>query len=610
MCGIAGYFGSCQIPQSNIEACLTLMNHRGPDFATHKQWTNTTGNNILLLHTRLSIIDLDPRANQPFNYNDKWIALNGELYNYVERREDLTARGCSFRTSSDTEVLLQAIDHDGWGILDWCEGMWAFAVYNESEGSLSLCRDRFGEKPLYIYHDETGLYFGSEVKFIIALLGHNLEVNIDQIYRYLINGYRSLYKYGATFFKGLTELPSSALLHIMPDGSEKTETYWKLDYRPDDSMTYDEAVDGVRKRLIRSLEMRLRSDVPLAFCMSGGVDSNSLISIAKQVFGYDVHGFTIVNTDSRYEENDMVDCVISELKIKHTPIPLNTKDFLKNLRRLIQEHDAPIYTISYYTHWLLMESIAEHGYRVSVSGTAGDELFSGYFDHHLMYLYDIRNDSSHPSARKSWEKYILPIVRNPCLQDPDRFIKTPGFRDHLYLDADEFRKYLVHGWNEPFSEENFTDDLLRNRMLNELFIEVIPVILHEDDLNAMFFSIENRSPFLDRELAEFCNKIPSKYLIRDGIAKIILRDAMRGIVPDKIVDNRRKVGFNAPIFDLLDVHDPQVRDTVFSPSPIYNIIRKETIEELFTREKLSNSESKFLFNFLNAKIFLEEFDIN
>ena len=341
--------------------------------------------------------------------------------------------------------------------------------------------------------------------------------------------------------------------------------------------------------------------------MSGGVDSNSLISIAKKVFHYDVHGFTITNTDSRYDEKDMVDCVIADLKIKHTSIPLNTAQFLEKLRRLVRQHDAPVYTISYYIHWLLMESIAEHGYRVSVSGTAGDELFSGYFDHQLMYLYDVRNDPVYSSAKESWEKYIRPIVRNPFLSDPERFMKTPDFRDHLYLDADKFRKFLKIDWKEPFYEEQFTDDLLRNRMLNELLREVIPPVLHEDDLNAMFFSIENRSPFLDRELAEFCYRIPSRFLIRDGIAKIILRDAVRGIVPDKIVDNRTKIGFNAPIFDLLDVNDPQVRDAVLAKSPIYNYVRRDKINELMKKPYLENHESLFLFYFLCAKFFFEEF---
>lgn len=608
MCGIAGYFGKKVIPRENIQNCLRSMNHRGPDNAAYHEWINHEGQNTYLLHTRLSIIDLDPRSNQPFNVNKKWIVLNGELYNYLERKKELLSENIPFTTTSDTEVLLQSIDHFGWDILDKCEGMWAFAVFDEADGSLTLCRDRFGEKPLYYFRDNEGIYFASEVKCIAALGGiKSLEVNYSHIYRYLVNGYKSLYKSGNSFFKGLREIPPATVLRFHQDGSYNEKTYWSLKYQPNESMTYEDAVAGVRERLIRSVELRLRSDVPLAFCMSGGVDSNSLICIAKRIFGYDVHGFTITNTDSRYEESEMVDCVVSELHIKHTSVPLNTKDFLKKLRTLIRHHDAPVYTISYYIHWLLMKSIADNNYRVSVSGTAGDELFTGYYDHHLMFLSDICDEPAFGSAKKSWEKYIQPIVQNPYLKDPDRFINDPRFRDHIFLDADTFKEYLWNKWDESFTEEKFSEDLLRNRMLNELFHEVIPIILHEDDLNAMFFSIENRSPFLDRELAEFCYRIPSRYLIRDGIAKIVLRDAMRGIVPDKVIDNRRKVGFNAPVYDLLDVHDPEVREAILSRSPIYNHVRREKIQELMQKKYLENHESKFLFSFLCAKIFLEEY---
>lgn len=607
MCGIAGYYGFKRFDNNQIEYCQSLMKRRGPDTQSFKHWEQDTGKHVYLLHSRLSIIDLDHRSDQPFQIGSHWMVLNGELYNYRELKEDLKADKVSFHTESDTEVFLSALSYWGDKALDRCEGMWAFAVYDESDGSISLCRDRFGEKPLYLYRDETGIYFGSEVKFIVALIGHKLKINYDHLFRYLVNGYKALYKGDDTFFKGLTELPPSTVLRLCADGTEEEKKYWSLRYQPDELMTYDEAVAGVRKRLIRSVDIRLRSDVPLAFCMSGGVDSNSLISIAKQIFGYDVHGFTITNTDLRYEESEMVDCAVSKLKILHTPIPLNTKDFLVNLRSLVRQHDAPVYTISYYIHWLLMVSIADYGYKVSVSGTAGDELFTGYYDHHLMYLYDMWNDPLHQSAKKAWEDHIRPLVRNPFLSDPDLFINDPDFRDHIFLDADDFGRYLKSEWKEPFYEEEFTGDLLRNRMLNELLREVIPVILHEDDLNAMFFSIENRSPFLDRDLAEFCYRIPSRYLIRDGITKIILRDAMRGIVPDKIIDNRRKVGFNAPILDLLDIHNPHVREVILSKSPIYNHIRREKIEELLQKNYLANHESKFLFNFLCAKLFLEEF---
>lgn len=608
MCGIAGYVGDREIPLECIQACLDLMRRRGPDHAAYERFTNAAGRNTYLLFSRLSIIDLDERANQPFHVNGKTIIFNGELYNYLEVRAGLGQRAESLRTTSDTEVFLSAIDEFGWGVLDKCEGMWAFAVHDETDGSLTLSRDRFGEKPLYLYRDESGLYFGSEVKFIITLLRRRLEVNIDHLYRYMVNGYKALYKDGHTFFMGLSELASATLLRLEANGEETRSVYWKPGYTPQEGLTYEQVVAGARERLIHSVELRLRADVPLAFCMSGGVDSNSLISIARRIFDYDVHGFTIVNTDSRYDESDMVACTVAELGVRHTPIPVDTSEFLSKLRELVHYHDAPVYTITYYAHWLLQESIHQHGYRISISGTAADELFTGYYDHHLAYLYEVRGDPQlHAASVKAWVKHIRPIVRNPYLADPDLFIRNPGFRDHIFLDANDFAGYLTHFWDEPFTETKFTDSLLRNRMMNEMFHEAVPVILHEDDLNAMYYSIENRSPFLDRELFEFCYSIPSCYLIRDGRAKAVLRDAMHGIVPDSIIENRRKVGFNAPIFSFLDVHAPAVHSYLLDDSPIYDHVRRDRIEALISKPDLPNSESKFLFYFLCSKMFLEEF---
>lgn len=610
MCGIAGYFGTQDISEERVQTCLQLMGQRGPDQAEYRRFANGAGRNAYLLFSRLAIIDLDERANQPLNFENKWIVFNGEMYNYLERRAELSAKGVSFRTVSDTEVMLKAIHHDGLNVLDKCEGMWAFALYDEKNGSLTLCRDRFGEKPLYLYKDSTGLYFGSEIKFIVALLGRKLEVNYDHLYRYLVNGYKALYKGGHEFFKGITELSKGSTLSITNNGSEELKKYWTPRIQQDEGMSYEKAVQGTRERLIRSVELRLRADVPLAFCMSGGVDSNSLISIAKRVFNYDVHGFTIVNTDARYEEQDMVEQAVKELGIRHTPIEVDTSDFLGKLRKLVRYHDAPVYTISYYAHWMLAESIHNDGYRISVSGTAADELFTGYYDHHLAYLYEIRNDPAlHALSLKAWQAHVKPIVRNPFLSDADLFINDAEFRDHIYLDAEGLASNLTVNWSEPFKEEIYTSSLLRNRMLNEMFHEAVPVILHEDDLNSMYYSVENRSPFLDRDLFEFANSIPTRHLIQDGRAKSVLREAMRDIAPDAIVENRRKVGFNAPIFSFLNVKDKSVRAQLLADSPVFDHIRRDKIEALISKDDLPNSQSKFLFNFLNTKMFLEEFDV-
>lgn len=608
MCGIAGYIGSLELNSEQVEHCLKLMRRRGPDAAGIYRHSFGSEKNVCLLHSRLSIIDLDERANQPFTRGPKTLVYNGEIYNYIELKNELQARGRRFNTTSDTEVLLATLEEYGWKGLDKCEGMWAFALYDEEDGSLLLSRDRFGEKPLYLYRDVTGLYFGSEVKFLAAISGKCFEINYDHLYRYLVNGYKALYKVRETFFREVDELTFSSMLLLFPDGTTHQEKYWLPSCEQDEYMSYEDAVAGAREVMIESVKLRLRADVPLAFCMSGGVDSNSLISIAKNVFDYDVHGFTIVNTDERYAEQDMMEHIIQELGIKHTAIPVNTSDFLPKLRDLVKYHDAPVATISYYAHWLLMQSVAEHGYAVSISGTAADELFTGYYDHHNMYLYEIANNPAlYGHSFENWKEHLAPIVRNPYLQDPEVFIKNPKERGHIFLDADGFASYLIEDFNEAFSESRYCEGLLRNRMLNELFHEVVPVILHEDDLNAMYYSIENRSPFLDLKLFDFCQSIPARHLIRDGYNKAVLRDAMRGIVPDMILDNRRKVGFNAPIFSFLDIGDPEVRAYLLDDSPIFEHVHKNRVEELISKHKLPNSESKFLFYFLGAKMFLEEF---
>ena len=232
MCGIAGYSGTRELDPGRIERCLALMRHRGPDAAAHRHWLGSKGRHTHLLHTRLTIIDFDERANQPFHFGSKWLCANGELYNYVEVRAALATRGLEFRTTSDTEVLAVALAQDGWNALDACEGMWAFALYDEADGSLGLCRDRFGEKPLYYLRTDDGLFFGSEAKFVAALAGRRLEPNVDHVYRYLVNGYKALYKRPATFFLGLEEVPPGSVLQLDAGGAEAAWRYLDPGRRP------------------------------------------------------------------------------------------------------------------------------------------------------------------------------------------------------------------------------------------------------------------------------------------------------------------------------------------------------------------------------------------
>ncbi len=609
MCGIAGYFGSKLIETSIVNETLALMKKRGPNGQKYEKIIVNERKNCYLLHARLSIIDLDRRSDQPFHYNGKTIVYNGEIYNYLEVREELLKLGHVFITQSDTEVLIHALDEWGIETLNKVEGMWSFALYDSKEKSLMFSRDPFGEKPLYVYEPEPGeIYFGSEIKFVAALSRKKFSVNYDHLHRYLINGYKSLFKTQDTFFLGVYAIPKSTVRLYGLDKQRREFKYWHPNIATDENLTFEKSVEKTRELLLSSVKLRLRSDIPIAFCMSGGIDSNSLISIAKSVFNYDVHGFTILNSDSRYEEQDMIDCGVQTLRIRHNGYPIREDNFQENLKELICYHDAPIITISFYLNWLLQAEIARHGYHISISGTAADEMFSGYFDHQLLYLHDVKNNPIHlEKSIANWQRDVRPMVRNPLLQDAHAFIKDPFIRQHAYLNNDKYSSYLKQAWKEPFREAYYREGLLQNRMMNEIFEETTPVSLHEDDLNAMYFSIENRAPFLDRKLFEFCHSIPVKHLIKDGKAKAVLREAMRGIVPDIILDNRKKVGFNAPVTDVFKIDQLAVRNSLLQDSPIWDLFEKKQIEELIVQSHLPNSDSKFLFSFVSAKMFLEEF---
>lgn len=603
MCGLAGYVGRNPLSPDRIARTLPLMKNRGPD---HQAFCTFEESNlhVVLLHSRLSIIDLDERSHQPFTVDDCTVVFNGEIYNYVELREELRRKGQVFRTESDTEVLLRAYLVFGDSCVERFEGMWSFAIYDRPKRRLLLSRDRFAEKPLYYCRTAEGFFFASEVKYLKALSGRSFPRNERQIMRYLVNGYKSLYKGSETFFEGVEELPYAGLLEVGEEMAPRLRRYWRPAYSPR-PMTLAEAVDGFRERLYKSVELRLRADVPLAFCLSGGVDSAALVSIAKKVFHYDVASFSLIDRDERYDESENIQATIQDTGCRNTVIEIPRDGFFERMERLVAYHDAPVYTITYYIHSFLSEAIAKAGYRVAVSGTSADELVTGYYDHFNLHLYEMRDRPEYPTVLRNWEEGPGRFVRNPYLKDPELYLKDPTFRRHIYLNNDIFAGFLKNGFREEFTEEVFCDSLLRNRMLNELFHEATPVILHEDDLNSMYYSIENRSPYLDTELFRFAYSIPVEHLIRDGYAKYVLREAVKGVLNEKVRTDRHKKGFNASIHSVVDLTSPEARSRFLADGPIFELVDREKIRELMDRPFLPNSYSKFLFSFLSAKLFME-----
>jgi asparagine synthase (glutamine-hydrolysing) len=605
MCGIAGYFGTRQIPDSKVQETLGTMKNRGPDSQDFVR-INGSSTQALLLHSRLSIIDLDSRANQPFKIGPYTLIYNGELYNYLEIRKQLQAEGVAFNTDSDTEVLLQAYIRHGEACLESFEGMWAFAIYDERDQSLLVSRDRFGEKPLYFARTSDGFYFASETRTLRTLCDKKFAPNQAHLLRYLVNGYKSLYKEKDTFYEGIEEIPYSTSLKISSRLKYDFKRYWQPEYRPDDRMTLQDAIEGARTRLLDSVKLRLRSDVPMAFCLSGGVDSATLASIAAKVFNHKVETFSIIEKDERYNEYDNIMATVNDIHCKPHLIELESQNALEALTGLVRYHDAPVGTTTYYTHFLLSRAISANGFRVAFSGTSADELFTGYYDHFNLHLYEMRNHPDYARYSGDWMQHTGRFVRNPYLKKPDLYFRDQSIRDHIYLDREDFIGYLKVPFTENFKEEAFCGSLLRNRMLNELFHESTPLILHEDDLNSMLYSVENRSPFLDRGLFDFCYSIPNPHLIRDGYGKYVLREAMKGILNDAVRLDRRKKGFNASVYSFIDLDDSATWNTLTDPkAAVFDLVDRDKMMALLKERPMDNSFSKFIFNFINLRIFLD-----
>jgi len=605
MCGIAGHVGFENVSAKNVKNALRSMQSRGPD---NSGFENILVGNLkaTLLHTRLSIIDLDPRSNQPFSRDGRTLVFNGEIYNFLEIRSELQKLGHKFTTNSDTEVVLAAYCEYGLNCVDHFEGMWAFALVDHVTKSIVLSRDRFAEKPLYYFVAEHGIYFSSETKTLESLVGTKFPVNKAQVKRYLVNGYKSLYKYNECFLDGVRELNYGEHLIVKQDLSLETVKYFRPRLIIDESMSPEDAVSLTRDRLINSMALRMRSDVPIAFCLSGGVDSAALVSIAAKELNHKVTAFSIIDPDERYNEEANIRKTVEDTDCNWRKIDLTPEGMMDRLQSLVEYHNAPIATISYLVHSMLSERMAEEGFKISISGTGADELFTGYYDHFNLFLYDVRDSPDFDHYLQDWKNGPGQFIRNPFLKDPKLYLSNKNFRDHIYLDSKKFELFLKDEFAEVFIESDFpTDSLLRKRMLNEVFYEGSRVILNQDDLNSMKSSIENRSPYLDNGLFSLAYSIPSRHLIKNGYGKFILRESMRGILNDTVRLDKSKKGFNASIDSVVDFASEDVKDFLLEDSPLYDVVDRKKITTLFNTDAKSNSVSKFLFNFICVKLFMK-----
>ena len=608
MCGIAGYLGRKKISKRLIQKTLKFMKNRGPDNQSYKLY-RVFDLNLYMLHSRLNIIDINKRSNQPYVFNDHAIIFNGEIYNYLELKQDLIRKGVKFSTNSDTEVLLKSYLFYGLKFLQKLEGMWSFVILNKKSDQVLISRDRFGEKPLYYTFEKNELFFGSEIKFIKSLSNKKFKIDDRHLFKYLFLGYKSIKKNYDTYFEKIKEFPKSSYLILNKNFKLNFKRYWHLQYKPK-KILLKTAIKKTKDLLKNSIKMRIRSDVPIAFSLSGGVDSNVLAGITKKKFNKNIKCFSIIDKDQRYNEQRNIKITKNFLKcsIKNI-IPPQTNN-LKKLERLIEYHDSPISTINFLVHSYLAEKVSRNNFKVLISGVGADEIFSGYYDHTLQYLYEIRHLSTFKDEFKNWKEKIQAHIRNPIFKSGMLYLKNVKFREHLFNFYQKKLPFIKNKYkrnHSKFYEKNFTKSLMRKRMLNELFFESVPVILKEEDLNCMKNSIENRSPYLDKKLIEYLFTLPTKLLISKGFTKFLLRMVGKNYVHKKILNDTKKVGFNYSIHSIIKLKSEQFKNKFLSKNnKIFKFINNKKFKVLFFKTEIQNDE-KFIFNFISASLFLKRF---
>lgn len=605
MCGISGYYGTKKISREIIDATLKNMKQRGPDNQDIKEYKFKY--NLYLLHSRLSIIDLDNRSSQPMSGKRFTISFNGEIYNYVELRNILKKKYIKFQTTSDTEVLLKGIEKFGIEFIKKLEGMWAISILDHKTGCLYLSRDQFGEKPLYYHFSNKNFFFGSQINYIKNLSQKKFRFNKKKTNAFLNFGYKAIFKNHETFFNQIYHVKPGFILKINKNLSTQESSILNLNYKTN-TKSEREIIKTVKNKLINSLKIRTRSDVPLGFCLSGGIDSAALVAISKKKLNLNFKTYSIIDKNKKYNEEKEINFLTKHLRIHNKKIYFKKNDFINNLRKLIIFRQSPVSTISYYVHSQISKIARKDGVKVLFSGSGADELFTGYYDHYLIDILQEKNKKIKKDKIRYWSKYIQPNVRNPIFKNLNIFSKEFKNKSYIFDNKKNLDYFMENKSNQIFKEKKFINNPLKNRMLNELFYEGVPVILNEDDQNSMMNSIENRSPYLDKDLLNYTISIRENLFIQKGFNKYLLRSSLKNILPDKIRLNRKKIGFNFNLNSLVDFKDKKTLNWLLNKkSEIFKFINFKKFKKLILDEKKEdNYIQKFIFSTISTKIFLDE----
>ncbi len=627
MCGIFGYWEQKQSvwDQAILHQAVTSLRHRGPDDEGYllvdtrsgccieasgedtipeirhpyiSQMSPEKKYNLALGFRRLSILDLSPTGHQPMGTPDGqlWIVFNGEIYNYIELRDELQALGYVFTTRSDTEVILYAYREWGEACLQLFNGMWAFALWDAGRHRLFCGRDRFGIKPFYYYHEGNSLAFASEIKALLGLPGIPRRPDPAIIYDYL--SANQLDHTAETFFEGIEQLPPAHYLIYQAD-SFSIHRYWEL-ARPEtgDSPNIEDYAQEFAALLTDAVRLHLRSDVSIGTCLSGGLDSSAIVCLANHLLfdlekqrSQAIEGqqktFSSCSEDLRYDERRFIEPVLQTTRAEQNYVFPDPSRLVDDLPRLIYHQDEPFGSLSIYAQWCVMELARQRRVKVLLDGQGGDELLGGYHSYFDYFWAGLLSHGHWKTLGAEWAAYrqlyrggslgmiahtLRPFAPAWMLSAARRLKRGGGLGwQVLGLSPDFARAYRRRQLDViPLSPDPFT-----NALHTSLTRTSLPKLLHYEDRNSMAHSIEARVPFLDYRLVEFSHNLPADQKIHAGMTKVILRQALKGILPEAVRTRTDKMGFVTPEKEWLATalkpwFDEIVNSNSFRSRPYFN----------------------------------------
>ncbi len=542
MCGIAGIvsFSHPFVEKERLNQMLFAIKHRGPD----DEGVYLDGN-VGLGHVRLSILDLSQLGHQPMQDESGryTIVLNGEIYNFIELREQLKKDGLAFKSNSDTEVLLKGYIHLGTAVLDRLNGMFAFAIYDAERKEVFAARDRFGVKPFYYFQSDDELIFASEIPAILAVYGMKNQANEAAVFDYL--AFNRTDQTEDTFFKGIKKLQHGHCMTIR-DNKVTIAQWYDLRQRVSGQRLQSDESD-FRDLLEDSIRIRLRSDVPVGVCLSGGLDSSTIASVVSERLGYlDVNTFSaIYDQKCRADESEFINLYREKLPNMHFTYP-TAQTLLEDLRNFMVCHGEPVPSTGPYAQFCTMRLASQH-VTVTLDGQGADEELAGYHYFYGLYYKSLLKRLKLGTLFREIYKYIA-LHHSFYALKTFLFFLLPG-RLRIKARVSE-RGYLCPGFANRFRQSIIADDLYGSKSMQEALINhfeyKLEHLLKWDDRNSMWFSIESRTPFLDYRLVEYLLKTEDSAKIKDGYTKSILRRTMKGLLPERIRLRRDKVGFATP----------------------------------------------------------------